>query len=286
MLSIIIPLYNKQDTIQKTIDSVIAQSYVDWELIIVDDGSTDQSVDRVNARLDSRIKILRKENGGPAAARNFGVDHASGEWVAFLDADDFFLSGAFEEFNRLIQKYPNVNCFSCNFMSESGDLRCIYSPLIKEGIVRNNFKAWFWGTCFPRAGAAIYRKDVLLRHPMKPYLRRYEDAESIFAIFREEKFCTSPTPVMVYNNNSLCASGKRADIKEDYLGYIKLENCQSWEKLVLYGLYKQAKSLYPIESKQLYPGYSKLWMLDTLYSLLFIVKKFRNKIDCILLYLK
>lgn len=89
LISVIMPLYNKRRYVRRAVDSVIQQAFPNWELIIVDDGSTDGSVDEI-PRNDSRIRLYRQANAGPAAARNYGILMATGELVTFLDADDYY----------------------------------------------------------------------------------------------------------------------------------------------------------------------------------------------------
>lgn len=89
-VSVIIPTYNRQDLVQKTIDSVLNQTFRDWELIVVDDGSTDQSASVLQERYGSRIIYIYQENQGESAARNRGLCSATGEYVAFLDSDDLW----------------------------------------------------------------------------------------------------------------------------------------------------------------------------------------------------
>ena len=88
LISVVIPMYNKRDYIFRAINSVLNQSHIDFELIIVDDGSTDGSADIVETVCDQRIRLLIQKNGGVSRARNAGVKQANAEWVAFLDADD------------------------------------------------------------------------------------------------------------------------------------------------------------------------------------------------------
>ena len=96
MISVIIPAYNAQGYLQDCLESVLAQSFTDWECVVVDDGSTDSTPDIVRqyAEADSRIRLVSKPNGGQADARNFGIDQSHGEWVTFLDADDCLCPGA------------------------------------------------------------------------------------------------------------------------------------------------------------------------------------------------
>lgn len=88
MISIIIPLYNKNQSIIKTVGAVLKQSFTDFELLIVDDGSTDNSLNVVKRFKDGRIRLIAQENGGVSSARNTGIKNAKYEWIAFLDADD------------------------------------------------------------------------------------------------------------------------------------------------------------------------------------------------------
>lgn len=252
MISVVIPLYNKEHCIDRTLLSVLNQTCKNFELIIVDDGSKDGSVNRVKAYGDSRVRLIRKENGGPSSARNLGVQQACGEWIVFLDADDELLSYALEHFYTLIQQNPLIEIFCCNFYKEQNGNKDLYSHFYKKGIIKNNFYAWIRGRCMPRTGAAIFRKKVLLKYPFKEYLRRYEDAESLLNIMREYQIYRSPVPVMIYKSDFLEASKKRPDIKQDYLGYLKLENKSFWEKIILYSLFRNARRTYPKEAKMLY----------------------------------
>ena len=88
MISVIIPLYNKEDYISRAIDSVLRQTFKDFELIIVNDGSTDQGPGIARNFHDRRIRVIDQQNSGEGAARNRGVAEARAELVAFLDADD------------------------------------------------------------------------------------------------------------------------------------------------------------------------------------------------------
>ena len=90
MFSIVIPLYNKAEYVPKTLASVLNQTYSDFELIIVDDGSTDDSLEVINSFVDNRIKIVKQKNGGVSAARNRGIIEAKYELIALLDADDWW----------------------------------------------------------------------------------------------------------------------------------------------------------------------------------------------------
>ena len=90
LVSIVTPMYNGERFVAQTIDSVLAQSYSRWEMLIVDDGSKDNSPALIGkyAQQDARIKLIRQPNGGSASARNNALRHAQGRYICFLDADD------------------------------------------------------------------------------------------------------------------------------------------------------------------------------------------------------
>ncbi len=91
LITIIIPCYNQEKYLNETYESLKGMSYKNWECIIIDDGSTDNSLEVIKslAILDERVKYISKENGGTASARNMGISEARGEYIQFLDADDY-----------------------------------------------------------------------------------------------------------------------------------------------------------------------------------------------------
>jgi len=107
--SVVIALYNKEAFIKKTLNSVLKQTHTDFEVIIVDDGSTDDSVQIVNKFNDERIKLYRQLNQGVSVARNVGVKKAGSNYIALLDADDEWLPNHLEHLLHLVQIYPDAN---------------------------------------------------------------------------------------------------------------------------------------------------------------------------------
>ncbi|MEE0922372.1 MAG: glycosyltransferase family A protein [Paludibacteraceae bacterium] len=123
--SVIIPLYNKAPYIRKALESVLAQTYTDYELIIVDDGSTDGSAEIAEAFLQelpaSRLsplafRLLKQKNAGVSAARNNGFSVSSAEYLAFLDADDWWEPTYLERMAQLITDYPDAGLYACNYV--------------------------------------------------------------------------------------------------------------------------------------------------------------------------
>lgn len=116
LVSIITPCYNGAKYISETIESVLAQTYPDWEMIIIDDGSKDNSAEIVRAYMekDSRIKFLQQPNAGSAAARNNGIRNAQGQYIALLDADDLWDPEFLEEQTRFMKEKDAV-CVYCSY---------------------------------------------------------------------------------------------------------------------------------------------------------------------------
>ena len=114
IISVITPVYNTDKYLSKAIESVMNQTFSCWELILIDDGSTDRSLEicREYARLDERIQVIHTENKGVSHARNAGLKRANGEWVTFLDSDDSFRIDALE---KLIMHSGNVDVVACAY---------------------------------------------------------------------------------------------------------------------------------------------------------------------------
>ncbi len=108
LTSVITPTFNRSHLIQKAIDSVLAQTYDNWEHIIIDDGSDDDTEAIVKQNKDKRIKYFRKENGGPSKARNYGIKHAKGKWIMYLDSDDELLPKCVETTIEWLNKNPQA----------------------------------------------------------------------------------------------------------------------------------------------------------------------------------
>lgn len=114
-ISVVIPLYNKEPFIERTISSVLAQTHTDFEIIIVDDGSTDESVARVKLFADERIRLINLEHGGVSAARNRGISEANSDLIAFLDADDTWKPTFLETILSLEANFPEAGAFATNY---------------------------------------------------------------------------------------------------------------------------------------------------------------------------
>lgn len=163
MFSVVMPLYNKEPHVARAIQSVLTQTVSDWELIIVDDGSTDGSAAVVRGFVDTRIRYVQQVNQGPSEARNRAIAEATHPYIAFLDADDEWFSDHLMTLDRLIKKFPGAAIYSQAYVIRKGAIeqRLRYHRLPRapwEGLIPDYFLSakpgvlpvWTSATALPR----------------------------------------------------------------------------------------------------------------------------------------
>lgn len=160
--SVIIPLYNKELYVSNTLTSVLDQTFTDFEVIIINDGSTDKSVNIAEEFNDPRIKFIHQENQGLSVARNNGIKRANSEYIALIDADDLWSPNHLQQLYDLIQLYPNKGLYATGYAikkSQNITHNANYYKLPKDfkGVVPNFFKhslqhcvAWVGAICIPK----------------------------------------------------------------------------------------------------------------------------------------
>ncbi|WP_066224786.1 glycosyltransferase family A protein [Formosa haliotis] len=147
--SIVIPLFNKEKHIKPTIQNVLNQSFNDFEIIVVNDGSTDSSLEVVNSIKDSRLKIFSIKNQGVSFARNFGVSKINSDRIVFLDADDSWETHHLEDLFNLYQNYPDCGLYCTAYQKQLNTtiIPSTYNTIPKQdnwnGIVKDYFEASF-----------------------------------------------------------------------------------------------------------------------------------------------
>lgn len=134
LISIIIPVYNSEKYLVCCLESIINQTYQNIEIILIDDGSKDGSSKICDeyARKDKRIKVIHKQNNGAAAARNTGLDNASGEYIAFVDSDDYIELNMYQEMMKINQQY-DCDLVLCDCYKENESTKIIFTHDIREG---------------------------------------------------------------------------------------------------------------------------------------------------------
>lgn len=179
--SIVIPTYNRATFLPKAIESVLSQTYTDWELIIVDDGSTDNTKDVVSQYGDSRIRYVYQQNAERSAARNNGIMHAMGDYICFMDSDEYLYSERLEELSNAIKNNSNsIACYYTDIRFEG------YKKYIRTGkyfqfpIDKDELICFIIGA--PQLCCAT---EILRKHQFNPALSIGEDMELLFRITNE-----------------------------------------------------------------------------------------------------
>lgn len=220
-ISVVIPLYNKAAYVQRTIESVLAQGDAISEIVVVDDGSTDDGPARVEALAQPKVRLIRQQNGGVSRARNRGIHTARGEYVAFLDADDVYLPGFAQEIATLIRTFPKVGVYATAYVRTWPDGTSVPNSIPRSlrssqrQIVRKPFDAWSRSNFF-HIGSCCVRRDVFFdRNIFFPLGENVgEDHDLIFRLFEMENVAFSSRPLLAYTQevaDSLYSS------KPDYL---------------------------------------------------------------------
>lgn len=162
--SIIMPLYNKAPYVERSIMSVLQQSFRDWELIIVDDGSTDGGDEIVSSLFkDGRITFIKQANSGVSTARNNGVAHSIAPMICFLDADDWWEPSFLEELNGIIGRYPQAGIYGTSYWIVKNGKKHLAPIGLEEGFIEGEINycqvyaktlcmpLWTGAVCMPRA---------------------------------------------------------------------------------------------------------------------------------------
>lgn len=209
--SIILPVYNKERFISVTIESVLSQTYNDFELIIVNDGSTDNSISVINKYNDSRIKLFTKQNGGVSAARNYGIGKSSGNIICFIDADDIWDKSYLSELNVIASRYQDIGFFCTAYsvfrdspteVNRIVDLRSFYHDDI---IVTDYFKSSVlrFGSIALTSSVAV-RKSILctMDHWFEEGVNMGEDVDMWVRIATKTQVVYNNKPLMYYREFS------------------------------------------------------------------------------------
>ena len=285
LISIIIPLYNKQDCILKTLNSVFDQDFNDYEIVIVDDGSTDNSIQIVESISDNRIHLFRKNNGGPSSARNYGVQKSQGKWVLFLDADDTLEIGALKQVEADIRKHRFADVFCYNLYLGKKTRKTNKSPKHVSGYLFLPFLYWFLDMIYPRTGNMVCKRKIMQKEPYREDFKRWEDGENTFRLMRKYRFYANSLPLFTYWQDSLAACKPRKNLSEDFICNMQPKGKSFFEQLCMYKLYKdEARYIYPDDIEKIYGdtfNKVKYWRADkylNLYAQKKLLKYLRRRI--------
>ena len=212
-ISVIIPVYNVENYLEECILSVLGQTYTNLEVILVNDGSTDSSFEicKQYEKLDERVVVLTKENGGLSSARNFGLKHATGIYVGFIDSDDFIKKDMFQKMYE-VAKIKNAEIVCCDFSEcdEASNIRhvqdsnIIYEYNNYQAISKLLYESYY--KCF--AWNKLYIKE-LFDDICYPDGKLYEDIVTTYKLMKKSsKIAYIKTPFYIYRqrNNSITNS--------------------------------------------------------------------------------
>lgn len=226
-ISVIIPLYNKEQYIEATIRSILSQDYKDYEIVIIDDGSKDKSCQVINSIKDDRIRLISQENQGVSASRNNGVLNANGKYVFFLDADDTLLDHALSNLfsTAEINKDADIIVAGFNYRNNDGEIVRIFEN--KEvGYLTDPFKSLWLKNVFFRTGNILIRRSLLLENPLfNERLTLFEDIDCFYRLLRNAKVYSNNSIVLDYNRYEGGLSRKYVTFNKDFASVINPKDC-------------------------------------------------------------
>jgi glycosyltransferase involved in cell wall biosynthesis len=214
-ISVIVPAYNAVDTILKTIESVQKQTFGDFELIVINDGSTDKTLELLSTVKDSRLHIFSYSNGGLPTARNRGISHSTGEFITFLDADDLWTPDKLELQLAALQQHPDAGvAYSwTHFMDEQGESFHAGKPVFFEG---NVYATLLTGNFIDSGSNPLIRRQAIESvGEFDPTLGSCEDWEYWLRIAARWSFVVVPKPQIFYRQTSGAMSSK-IEVMEKY----------------------------------------------------------------------
>lgn len=232
LVSVILPTYNCENFIKETLDSVLKQTFKEWELIIVDDCSTDGTIEILNEykKNDHRIKLYSlKQNNGAAIARNLGVKHAKGNFIAFLDSDDLWNINKLElQINFMIDNNYSFTCTSYNKIDENGaslDRVVKWDEISSyEGILKKN----------PGNSTVIYNAGLLGKIEV-PHIRKRNDYLMWLQVIKKAERLFSLNKILTSHRirRGSLSSNKFDLVKYHWIVYRKHENLSIFKSMYL-----------------------------------------------------
>lgn len=245
LISIIIPVYNVEKYLEKCINTIINQTYINIEVILVNDGSTDKSLNICNEfkEKDKRIKIINKKNGGLSDARNAGIKNAHGKYICFIDSDDYIHEKYVEELYNLIVK-NNSQIAVCNFERVDEEGRCLSTNnIIAEVISGKKTIEKLSNKEFAPVGVVVWNKlyDINLFENIKyPIGKIHEDAFVIYKLYYlAEKVAITSKSLYYYRKVPTSIMNKKFNLK-------RLDILQALEERVKFFFDKGEDILYQL----------------------------------------
>ena len=245
LVSVIIPVYKAEDFIRKCVGSVTAQTLKDIEIICVDDGSPDNSLEILKelAAEDSRVKVISQPNGGAGAARNNGLRHATGEYLSFLDADDYWEPQKLRKQITLLEKNDYVLCATGRELilpdgSSTGRVISVPETITYRDLLKHN--------CI-NCSSVVIRTEVAREFPMHHAQDSHEDYIMWLEVLREHgDACAVNEPLLKYRLTNTGKSGNKFQSAwmtfkvYRYMGFGWFQSLLLFARYACYGLWKYA----------------------------------------------
>lgn len=226
--SVVIPLYNKENYIKQTLESVLCQTFQDFEIVVVDDGSTDNGVEVVKSLSDHRIILHQQPNKGASSARNYGVEVSSSPWVALLDADDIWYKDHLFQFQQTIKTLPKAEVISNAYeiqLSSSYIKQPVYSCALDSQIsyVQDYFSCSLIDSLFWTSSIAFKKKVFLDVGGFDTSLKTGQDLDLFIRFALKYKLAYNPKITLLYQSFTENNLSKAASLAEKHK-YIKKYN--------------------------------------------------------------
>ena len=231
-LSIIIPVYNVEKTLGRCIESVIRQSFQNFEMILVDDGSKDNSATMVDeiARTDNRISVIHQSNQGLSVARNAGIKVAKGRYITFIDSDDFIAQDTYKSVMELLKAHPEYDILEFSVIEKYGS-KAQHPLILDDCVYQNKQEYWLKGQAYLHTYAwnKIYRRELFTDIEF-PKGRNFEDAHTLPKLMTAAKTIATTslgTYYYCWNDAGITANANGQDLTsllEAHLAYINGNN--------------------------------------------------------------
>lgn len=232
--SVIIPLYNKEDYIAETLKSVLNQNFTDFEIIIIDDGSTDESIKVISQFNDPRINIIQQSNKGVSFARNLGIEHAKADYIALLDADDLWYENHLFQLKKQIELFPDAGLYCNNYkifhkenVSRNAKFNFNYSEQCL--IVEDFFKASIINSIAWTSAVGFSKEKFINIGEFNTDLKTAQDLDLWIRFALQFKVSFNPSITMTYKffvDNSLSKNEYNA-IRYDFISNYAKEELQN-----------------------------------------------------------
>lgn len=184
-ISVIVPVYKVEKFLKRCVDSILAQTFTDFELLLIDDGSPDNSgkICDEYAEKDKRVRVFHKENAGVSSARNLGLDNARGEWIVFADSDDSFHIDTFSVFRLKMDE--SIDVIEIPYKKEDGEI--IYPSLDKSSLYLPQLTTYYANHFFNVVWLKFYKRNLIGKKRFLEKMKIGEDAIFLLLVLPQSK---------------------------------------------------------------------------------------------------